>query len=83
MGLMSDQDKEYGSKYQLINVHVGHLTGNNNNQKWKYDAAERKLTTHSHSAKSVFAGSNANVVLFQSRGVKNQIFTYNEGTQSW
>ena len=83
LGLTSDAFNEYGSKFQLINVDIHHLENGNNNQKWKYDEDTRKLTTHSHPDKSMLAGANFNVVLFQSRELKNQLFTYNAEIKSW
>jgi len=83
IGLVSDVGNEYKSVYQLLNVDVHHLTLDNDNQKWSYDENTRKLTTLAQPGKAAFAGANNNVVLFEARGLKNQLFTFNEDINSW
>ena len=41
------------------------------------------MTTLAQPGKAAFAGANNNVVLFEARGLKNQLFTFNEDINSW
>lgn len=50
---------------------------------WAYDENTRALTNHEHPNMAIFAGKNKNVVIYKSKGMKYQIFNYNEAQKAW
>jgi len=67
----------------LFNIDLHKLVKGRKTNMWAYDENTRALTNHEHPNMAIFAGKNKNVVIYKSKGMKYQIFNYNEAQKAW
>lgn len=54
----------------LFNIDLHHLKKDKKQNMWAYDETTHAITNHEHPTMSIFAGTNKNVVIFKSKGMK-------------